>query len=121
MTEGYIPFTNKPAYDTLWRWRSQALHKAGQSFSPSGQQLGIVPVLAYLISQAGFQDIQQVPHVLDGSLGTEFYEDARNDMLLACNLFEPFVIGFGVTKQEEFDNVYVSMHIEMLANYFVTL
>ncbi len=121
MTEGDIPFTNKPAYDTLWRWLSQALHKAGQSFSPSGQQLGIVPVLAYLISQAGFQDIRQVPHMLDGSLGTEFYEAARNDMLLACKLFEPFVIGLGVTTPEEFDKAYEQMQVEMLADNFRSL
>lgn len=121
LSEGDIPFTNKPAYDTLWRWLSQALYKTGQSFSPSGQQLGIVPMLAYLLSQAGFQDIQQFPHILDGSLGTEFYEAGRKDILIASKLFEPFVIGMGVTTPEEFDKAYEQMQVEMLADDFRSL
>ncbi len=59
--------------------------------------------------------------MLDGSLGTEFYEAARKDMLLACKLFEPFVIGIGVTTPEEFDKAYEQMQVEMLADDFRSL
>jgi ubiquinone/menaquinone biosynthesis C-methylase UbiE len=118
LSEGDIPFTNKLAYETLWRWLSQALHKAGQGFSPSGHLLGVVPMLGYLLRQAGFQDIRQVPHVLDASQGTESYEGARKDMLIASKLFEPFVIGMGIATPEEYNRVYTQMQIEMIEEDF---
>ncbi len=118
LSEGEIPFTNKLAYETLWRWLSQALHKAGQGFSPSGHLLGAVPMLAHLLRQAGFQDIRQVPQVLDASLGSESYEGARKDMLIASKLFEPFVIAMGITTTEEYDRLYEQMQIEMIADDF---
>jgi ubiquinone/menaquinone biosynthesis C-methylase UbiE len=121
LSEGDIPFTNKPAYDTIWRWLSQALHKARQTFSPNGQQLGIVPMLGYLVRQAGFQDIRQIPHVLDASLETESYESARQDTLIATRLFQPFVTAMGIATQEEFNRAYEQMQVEMMADDFRSL
>ncbi len=118
LSEGEIPFTNKLAYETLWKWLSLAIHKAGQGFSPSGHLLGVVPMLGYLLRQAGFQDHRQVPHVLDASLGTESYEGARKDMLIASKLFEPFVTGMGIATPEEYDRVYQQMQLEMIADDF---
>ena len=118
LSEGEIPFTNKFAYETLWRWLSQALHKAGQGFSPSGHQLGVVPMLGYLLRQAGFQDIRQNPHMLDASLGSESYEGGRKDMLIVSKLFEPFVTGLGIATPQEYDRLYEQMQIEMIADDF---
>lgn len=118
LSEGDIPFTNKPAYDTLWRWLSLALYKAKQTFSPNGQTLGIMPMLSYLVRQAGFQDIRQVPHVLDASLGSESYESARQDTLIATKLFEPFVTAMGIATPEQFNHAYEQMQVEMMADDF---
>lgn len=113
LSEGDIPFTNKPAYGTLWRWLSLALHKAGQTFSPSGHTLGIMPMLPYLVDQAGFHNNRHVPHLIDGSFGSASYESSRQDTLVAARLFEPFVVELGVSTREEFRRAYQQMQAEL--------
>ena len=121
LTEVEIPFTNSLAHETIWRWLYQALKQARQSFSPSGNLLGIVPMLGYFLQQAGFQNIRQVPHVIDYSIGTEFYEGFRQDFWVFSKLLESFLIDKGVTTPEEFDQIYEQMRIEMVADDFRSL
>lgn len=71
-------------------------------------------MLGYLIRQARFQYLRQVPHMLDASLGAEGYESARKDMLAASKLFEPFIIRMGIVTPEEYDRVYEQMQLEVL-------
>lgn len=75
-------------------------------------------MLAYPLRQAGFQDIRQVPHLIDASSGTEFYEGFRRDFVIVGKLAQPFMIGMGVTTAEEYNRVYEQMQVEMIADDF---
>ncbi len=116
-----IPLTNSLALETIWRWLYRALYRIGQSFSPSGELLGIVPMLASILQQGGFQEIRQVPHLIDHSAGTEFYAGFQQDFIIACKLYEPFVINAGITTAEEFDRTYNQMQLDMLKEDFRSL
>ena len=116
-----IPLTNSFALEMIWRWLYQALYKIGQSFSPSGELLGIVPMLGRMLQQGGFQKIRQVPLLIDHSAGTEFHHGFQQNFITICKLYEPFVLNLGITTAEEFDRTYEQMCLDMLEEDFRSL
>lgn len=122
MTEFESPgTTNSPALEQLIELFARALKVTGQNFSPSGRRIGITPMLRRSLQDAGCTNILQVAHVIDYSIGTEAYLGFRQDWTAAFKLLEPFLIGTGVTTQEEFDQVYNQLLIEMLQDDFCAI
>ena len=121
LTEVEMPFTNSLTHETIWRWLYRALKQTGQSCSPSGELLGIIPLLSSFLQQAGFQGIRQIPYVIDYSIGTVFHNSFQLDFWSFCKLLKPFLIKTGVTTPEQFDQVFEQMQVEMQANTFRAL
>lgn len=118
LTESEWGFTNSPAYEKLYALFANGMKAAGQRFSPERPMLGITPMLGGFLRNAGFLNIQQKAHVIDFSIGTEEYEAFRQNWRVAFKLLEPFCVKMGVTTEEEFDQLYERLELEMLLDNF---
>ena len=110
--------SNKAAFEKISDQFSQALHKAGQSFSPNGTHLGILPVLRRLVSDAGFTDIGQKAHAIDFSYGLESHEGFYHDLAAAFKLLQPFISKWGVASPAELNETYQQALREMTEEDF---
>lgn len=106
LTEFEAPVTNSPAVTKLASMLSRSLWRAGQSFSPDGQNLGITMMLARLLREAGCADVRQMAHIMDYSIGTEAYASNYQNVMTLYKLLQPFFIKMGITTQEEVNQVY---------------
>jgi hypothetical protein len=97
---------------------TQALQKAGQSFSPDGRNIGITPVLGGLLRDAGYHNIQERANSLAASAGMEAYQSFYQNFQIAYKLAEPFLIKMKVTTQEEFAELYNQAMAEAMLDNF---
>jgi ubiquinone/menaquinone biosynthesis C-methylase UbiE len=113
-----LGISNSLSLEKLIRTFARALKLAGQNFSPDGERIGIAPMLGGLLRDVGCKNIQQRAHVIDYSTGTEFHEGFRQDWMVAFKLARPAFVGAGVITEEEFDQLYQQMLIDMLSDEF---
>ncbi len=118
LTEGELPLTNSLAYETLNNMLSRAMFLAKRTFSPDGRHLGITPVLAHLLRDAGFHNIQKRVYVSEYIPGTDVYEGLYQDAQIGFPLVAPFLIQLGVTTKEEFERLHQLLLAEMLSDNF---
>ncbi len=118
LTESELPISSNPAFATLGGMISQALFMAGRSFSPEGRLLSSTPALQRLLRDVGCQDTRQVVHVTNFSAGMEAHADLSQDFSRTYRLVQPFLIRAGVTTQEEFEQLYQQMQVEMHSDTF---
>ena len=110
--------SNKVAFEKISDQFNQALHKAGQSFSPNGTHMGILPVLRRLVSDTGFTDIGQKAHAIDFSYGLEAHEGFYHDLAAAFKLLQPFISKWGIASPAELDETYQQALREMAEEDF---
>jgi ubiquinone/menaquinone biosynthesis C-methylase UbiE len=110
--------TTSLATDTAFSLFYRALTRAGQSFSPTGRVLGITSRLTHLLKKAGCTNIQYRAHALDFSAGTPNHETFCKVTSVFLTLMQPFLIGTGVTTQEELQNLLYQMEVEMYSDDF---
>jgi len=113
--------TNGPAFEKLSSLFTQALKRAGLSLSPDGRNYGITPMLGRFMRDAGCQNIQRKPFVVDWSAGMEAHDVIAEDIRVLIKLLQPFLIKTGMTTQEEFDQLYQEAELEMLSDDFCAL
>jgi ubiquinone/menaquinone biosynthesis C-methylase UbiE len=113
--------TNGPAFEKLSSLFTQALKRAGLSLSPDGRSYGITPMLGRFMRDAGCQNIQRKPFVVDWSAGMEAHDVIAEDIRVLIKLLQPFLIKTGMTTQEEFDQLYQEAELEMLSDDFCAL
>ena len=118
LTESEWGFTNAPATEKLQGMFYRALKAGGRSFTTDGRRHGITTMLAGFLRDAGFIDIQQKAHVIDFSTGTEAHAGFYKDWKVVYKLSQPFFINMGVTTQEEVDQAYEQMLLEMMQDDF---
>lgn len=118
LTESEWGFTNSPAYEKLYAMFASAMRKAGQSFSPERDHLGITPMLGGFLRSAGCINIEQKAHVIDFSVDTQDYNAFRQNWIVAFKLLQPFCIKMGTATQAELDQLYQQMLLEMLEDNF---
>jgi SAM-dependent methyltransferase len=111
-------FTNSPALENLNAMIIRALKLQGESFSQSGRFTGILPMLGRFLLDAGCVNINYRSHVIDYSYGTEAYEGFRHDAAIVFKLFQPFIVRMGVATQEEVNQLYEQMQLEMMRDDF---
>lgn len=121
LTEGEWGLSNKPAFEKYCGLVNQSLQRAGQSFSPNGTHMGILPMLRPFLQEAGYQHIGHMAHVVDFSYGMEAHESSFQDFLVAFKLVQPFIIRCKVAKQEELDELYQQVLVEMQSEDFCAL
>ncbi|HLI09857.1 MAG TPA: methyltransferase domain-containing protein [Ktedonobacteraceae bacterium] len=121
LTEFEMPLTNSPATEKVGHMVLQALHKVGRLYSPDGNSFTITPMLGLLLREAGCQNIQEKPHLLNFSAGTEAHEGYTQDLMIGYQLVLPFLTQVGITTKEEYEPLHQQMVGEMLADTFRAL
>jgi len=127
--EGYIQLTecddmgttNSPAFEHLWTLCARAFQKAERSFSPEARNFNITPMLGHFIQQAGYQNIQTIPHVIDFSVGAEAHYDMVQDWKIGLELLQPFITKMGMATQQEAEHLYQLAIREMMSDGFRAL
>jgi ubiquinone/menaquinone biosynthesis C-methylase UbiE len=110
--------TNSPACEKQYSMFTHSLYLAGQSFSPDGRLIGVTPMLKSFLQEAGFQSSYLDAHALDFSYGTPAYESIYENWKAFYKGLQPFFLSMGVATQEEADEAYQQMHVEMLLETF---
>jgi len=83
LTEWEFSFVGSTALERLITLFIRALDHIGRSFSPDGRHVGITPLLEPFLAKGGYQNIKNMPHIIDWSVGTEAYEGwHQNSMVL---------------------------------------
>lgn len=95
-----------------------AIQRAGQLFSPDDRHVGITPMIRHLLSNAGCSNIREVAYALDFSVGTDIHMEMYQDFWVAQKLLQPFLLGMGVATQQELDDIYQRVPVEMLSDDF---
>ncbi|HET9921299.1 MAG TPA: methyltransferase domain-containing protein [Ktedonobacteraceae bacterium] len=121
LTEFEMPMTNSPHFETISWMVLQAMHKAGRSYSPDGRYFTLTAMLGSLLQEAGCQDIQEKPYVINFSSGTEAHEGYTQDMILGFKLITTFLTQLGITTEEKYELAYQQMVAEMLSDRFRAL
>ncbi len=96
----------------------QAGRRAGQCFTPDGDQYGITAVQYRLLQEAGFQGIQQQAHVINYSAGMPAHQAMFDNFSTFMKLIQPFLVRQGVTTQKEVAHLYARAVEEMEADTF---
>jgi len=121
LTEFEAGFSNMPAFERYCWLVNQAMQRVGLSFSPNGLHTGIVVMLRRFLRDAGCQHIRQVAHVIDYSAGTDANKGSYQDSLRGFKLVQPLLLKTGVTTQDEADQLYEQVMVEMQSEDFCSL
>jgi ubiquinone/menaquinone biosynthesis C-methylase UbiE len=121
LTEAELPLTTSASFERFIRLNAQALKRAGQSFSPDGHHIGILPVLPRLVRQAGFEQVRLRASVTEWSSGTPAHYDVFTDHAVLLELVQPFLIRTGVATQEELKQLYQQTIAEMQLEDFAAI
>jgi len=117
LTELEAPISTSVALSWLWAVTAKAFFLTGRSFSRDGLHIGILPVLKRLLLMAGYRDISHKEFAFDLA-DLQQREAFRQNFLIVFELVKPFMVGSGVTTEEEYTMHYQQMLAEMLAADF---
>ncbi len=118
LTETDLPITNSAAVEQLSSWIAQAYSSTKRSFSPTGRLLSITPMLKGLLQDAGCQQVQQVVWNINFSMGMPAHAEVTQDLDRTYRLVLPFLVSVGVAPQEEIEQVYQRMFVDMQSERF---
>ncbi|MBA2391121.1 MAG: class I SAM-dependent methyltransferase [Ktedonobacteraceae bacterium] len=121
ITEPEHGFSNKAAFETFYGLVNRAASLAGRSFSPTGNHLGITPVLDHLLRTAGFRTTGSKAYTLNFSAGTPAHIPIQEDLKIAFRLLQPFLLSMRVAPKEEIEYLYEQAMNEMLEEDFCAL
>jgi ubiquinone/menaquinone biosynthesis C-methylase UbiE len=113
--------TNSTAFEAWKELAFRAIRKGGFSSSPDGHNYGIMPLLGRFLRDSGLQHIGQRAHVVDFSSGTEAYETMYQNCNVAFQLVQPFLLKMEIATQEEIDQLYQQMLLEMMQDDFCAI
>lgn len=118
LTEMEIAHTNSEAFETYAAFLAGALQQAGLSFSPTGRDLTITPMLAPLLREAGFRPFHQQANFLNFSYGESGHRYSYQNVLAAFKLAQNFLVSRNVARPKEIERVYQQVLVEMRQQTF---
>jgi ubiquinone/menaquinone biosynthesis C-methylase UbiE len=121
ITEPERTISTSPAVEQLNDRLARAMHKAGQSVSPSELQFGVTPLLRRYLQEAGYQHIQSEAHVLDSSAGSDEYMSQYQNSMVFFKLLQSFMVNIGVVTKEEVERLYQEALEEMKSPSYCAL
>lgn len=121
MTGSEWGVTTSAAYEQLMTLLLQASLRVGLNLSADGRNLGVAPCLRRFLHDAGCVNIQERASALDFSAGAEQQLIGYRDLTIAFALMQPFLTGVGVTTQDEFEQLYQQLTMEMSEERFCGL
>ncbi len=120
-TSDNFGMTNSVALETFNDLFAKAAKLAGYGFSPHAHSIGITPMLARFLLDAGFQNIQHEVNALNYSIGMADYEPWHLDVVTSLKLVQPYFIRLGLSSQEEIDQLYEQFLVESASDDFCGL
>jgi len=121
LTDTEWSISNSPAFETLGAIITRSAVISGRSFSPDGRHFCITPMLGRFLRDAGFVDIQKKAHALEFSAGTEEYGETYQDLMIAFQLVEPFLVMLKMTTPEDYQALYQQVLAEMMQDSFCAI
>lgn len=118
MTEGEADSSTSLAYSELGTWIPTLLNKSGFTFSPDGRSVGIMVVMNRLLRDAGFENIQKMAHVIETAPELEGYSIWAENIKVTYQMLRPKLIEMGIVTPEEFERIYNTALLDMLADDF---
>jgi ubiquinone/menaquinone biosynthesis C-methylase UbiE len=110
--------STSPAFERLQHLIYQALWQNGYGFSIDGRTLGMTHALPRMLRAAGYQQLRHMGFGLEFSVNTPGWIDFYRNAEIGYRLGQAFYINAGVTTQEEFEQLYQQMLIEMHSDDF---
>lgn len=111
-------FSNKAHFEQAGMIVNQTLHHFGYGLSPNGFHLGVLPVLARLLSSAGFSSVQKQPYFIDFSAGTALHETFYHDYAVGYANVEPLIEKSGRMTGAQWQDLHQHLLAEMLEEDF---
>lgn len=121
LTENEWGVTNSPAFEKLFGITAQTMQRAGQLLAPDWRHVGITPMQARFLRDAGCINIQEMAHSIDFSTDTEAHMGIYQDLSIAFKLMQPFQVAMGVATQQELDQAHHNLAMELLSDEFCGL
>jgi ubiquinone/menaquinone biosynthesis C-methylase UbiE len=119
ITEVETEVSNSLAMQRLGSTFLQSLSKQGRIFSLDGRSAGMAHVFKKLLQDAGFEQIERRPVLIDASFDSEFHYGYCKDLEIAYALLKPYLIRAGLVNEAEFDELYNQMLVDMHSNDFL--
>ncbi len=110
--------TNSPAKEQLHGFFCQALQRVRHGFSVNGRNIGVTIMLPRILRKAGYKDVQHFMYAQEVSADTENYAMFYRNSEITYQLAKPLFINTGATNEEEFDQLYKQMLIELGSQEF---
>ena len=101
-----IGLSNSAALEQYNALLALAMRRAGHSFAPEGNMLGITPLLPRLLENQGFVQIEQRAFALNYSAGMPANAATYSNNKTGMKLVQPFLIRHEVTTQAEINILY---------------
>jgi ubiquinone/menaquinone biosynthesis C-methylase UbiE len=121
LTESEWGWTNGVACEDLNSRGTRGLWLTGHGFYPGGKLIGIPLMLTKFLGDAGLQDIEKQPYVIDYSYGAEAHESMCQMFTFGYELLFPFLQQTTGLSREEFDNLHQQTEEEMQDENFRAL
>jgi ubiquinone/menaquinone biosynthesis C-methylase UbiE len=109
--------TNSEAYHAYTGLAYEAMRRSGLYAG----SLSLTPLLGSFLREAGAEQIQLRPHVLDFSAGTTANVAMYENLKVGFKLGQAFGVKMGVATQEELDALYERVLADMLSDTFRAL
>ena len=110
--------TNSPAKEQLHGFFYQALQQVRHGFSVNGRNIGVTIILPRMLRKAGYEHVQHFMHAQEVSADTENYAMFYRNSEITYQLAKPLFINTGATNEEDFDQIYKQMLIELGSQEF---
>lgn len=110
-----IGTSNSAALESLCALLYRALWRAGYCFSVDGRTVGMAPMLPRLLRNAGYKEIHTRGYALESSAETDAWADGYRNAEIAYYQLMPLLVKAGGATQEEVEQLYQRMLIEMHA------
>lgn len=98
--------SNSPTTEKLFGLCTQAIHLAGNTFSPDGRHLAVTPMLGRFLRNAGYSNIQHQAFAVDCSYGSKSYQSYYEDMMVFLKSLLPLLVHTQVATAEEAESLY---------------
>ncbi len=118
LTEWERPLTNSLAVEQLYTMFTQAQKQRGISFSPTGQCIGIIPVMPHLLRDAGYTDIKSKTYEIDFSSGSENHETGYLHFLVTFQIIQPFFVQMELATQPELEALYQQALLDIMSDNY---
>ncbi len=118
LSEYEVPVSNGIYSERMTALYTEALKRAGKSFSPDGRHIATLPLLGRLLRDADCSNIQNRASIFDLSAGTEGHTHGYDNFMVIYKLVQPMLVKTGVATQNEVEVLYQQVMEEMQQDHF---